>query len=99
MTIEIGWVANPRFLLFGTRKLRKLRKLRRLFAFFVYHSLICLTFFKIGVDFAMKVLNLGENTVIRLQLWDIAGKSGYFIFPTSMIMMIVRSGSRNRNHL
>lgn len=28
----------------------------------------------IGVDFAMKVLNLGENTVIRLQLWDIAGQ-------------------------
>lgn len=27
-----------------------------------------------GVDFAMKVLNWEENTVIRLQLWDIAGQ-------------------------
>lgn len=28
----------------------------------------------IGVDFALKVLNWDENTVIRLQLWDIAGQ-------------------------
>lgn len=28
----------------------------------------------IGVDFALKVLNLDQDT-IRLQLWDIAGKS------------------------
>lgn len=28
----------------------------------------------IGVDFALKVLNWDENTLIRLQLWDIAGK-------------------------
>lgn len=27
----------------------------------------------IGVDFALKVLNWDENTIIRLQLWDIAG--------------------------
>lgn len=27
----------------------------------------------IGVDFALKVLNWDENTLIRLQLWDIAG--------------------------
>lgn len=27
----------------------------------------------IGVDFALKVLNWDANTVIRLQLWDIAG--------------------------
>ena len=32
----------------------------------------------IGVDFALKVLNWDENTLIRLQLWDIAGK----ILPT-----------------
>ena len=32
-----------------------------------------LTSSKIGVDFAMKVLNWGENTIVRLQLWDIAG--------------------------
>lgn len=28
----------------------------------------------IGVDFALKVLNWDHQTVIRLQLWDIAGQ-------------------------
>lgn len=28
----------------------------------------------IGVDFALKVLNWDDNTLVRLQLWDIAGK-------------------------
>jgi GTPase SAR1 family protein len=28
---------------------------------------------KIGVDFALKVINWDSDTVIRLQLWDIAG--------------------------
>ena len=30
--------------------------------------------FKIGVDFAMKILNWNENTIIRLQFWDIEGR-------------------------
>lgn len=30
----------------------------------------------IGVDFALKVLNWDPATIIRLQLWDIAGKFG-----------------------
>lgn len=34
----------------------------------------------IGVDFALKVLNWDHQTVIRLQLWDIAGK---FILNTA----------------
>ncbi|XP_072543581.1 ras-related protein Rab-38 [Salminus brasiliensis] len=31
----------------------------------------------IGVDFALKVLNWDHRTVIRLQLWDIAGQERY----------------------
>jgi Ras-related protein Rab-7L1 len=32
----------------------------------------------VGVDFALKIVKLSERQSVRLQLWDIAGKS--FIF-------------------
>lgn len=35
----------------------------------------------IGVDFALKVINWDSKTLVRLQLWDIAGKifTSYFV--------------------
>lgn len=32
----------------------------------------------IGVDFALKVINWDSNTIVRLQLWDIAGEYQLF---------------------
>lgn len=34
----------------------------------------------IGVDFALKVINWDSKTLVRLQLWDIAGKKSFFQF-------------------
>lgn len=39
----------------------------------------------IGVDFALKVLNWDPNTIIRLQLWDIAGK--HFPYPGKLYII------------
>jgi hypothetical protein len=35
---------------------------------------ISLTFLSFSVDFALKVVKWTENQMIKLQLWDIAGK-------------------------
>jgi GTPase SAR1 family protein len=37
---------------------------------YIYYSLILV---KIGVDFALKVIDWDKDALIRLQLWDIAG--------------------------
>lgn len=37
---------------------------------------------QIGVDFALKVINWDADTLIRLQLWDIAGKLNAIHFGT-----------------
>lgn len=37
----------------------------------------------IGVDFALKVINWDSKTLVRLQLWDIAGKKGLVRFSRS----------------
>lgn len=34
----------------------------------------------IGVDFALKVINWDSKTLVRLQLWDIAGKDSVWNF-------------------
>lgn len=40
----------------------------------------------IGVDFALKVVQWDKDTVIRLQMWDIAGVSlNYFIYINAFI--------------
>lgn len=42
----------------------------------------------IGVDFALKVLSWDQNTVIRLQLWDIAGKNCLILFELQSIICV-----------
>lgn len=42
----------------------------------------------IGVDFALKVINWDPNTIIRLQLWDIAGE--YIFFVSYFVLVMVK---------
>lgn len=42
----------------------------------------------IGVDFALKVINWDSKTLVRLQLWDIAGKrKSPFCSPVSIFLL------------
>ena len=50
----------------------------------------------IGVDFALKVINWDNNTIIRLQLWDIAGQVGIKeYFPTFFEYIPIKFTSLN----
>lgn len=42
----------------------------------------------IGVDFALKVLNLGD-LVVRLQLWDVAGQERYGNLYSKLYFVII----------
>lgn len=51
----------------------------------------------IGVDFALKVLNWDHRTVIRLQLWDIAGQLLMLCIPLPLpafLMIFTKSSHR-----
>ena len=50
------------------------------FPLFIFLFTFCLDFTYIGVDFALKVINWDPDTLIRLQLWDIAGTNIYLVF-------------------
>lgn len=48
----------------------------------------------IGVDFALKVLHWDANTVIRLQLWDIAGKTWLFPIKKTKFIKLQRFSNK-----
>ena len=47
----------------------------------------------IGVDFALKVINWDANTIIRLQMWDIAGQVCFCVIFTLPSVL----NSQNKN--
>ena len=44
---------------------------------------------KIGVDFAIKVIQLNAKTTIRLQLWDIGGKDRRWLCTCAPVTPLV----------
>ena len=47
----------------------------------------------IGVDFALKVLKWNDDTLIRLQLWDVAGEKHFIIVEkTFSVALLMRLG-------
>lgn len=42
-----------------------------------WHDMTHLSIYQIGVDFALKVIQWSPDTVIRMQLWDIAGQEKF----------------------
>jgi Ras-related protein Rab-32 len=43
---------------------------------------------QIGVDFALKVLNWDANTMVRMQLWDIAGGWGRYVYCYTIMITV-----------
>ena len=53
----------------------------------LYFVCLVLDLEQIGVDFALKVINWDADTLIRLQLWDIAGRwflGSLLYYPTGV---------------
>jgi len=43
------------------------------------------------VDFAMKVINWDSNTIVRIQLWDIAGECNVWQFFFSYCLLLMNN--------
>lgn len=49
------------------------------------------TFFKVGVDFATKTLMREDETLLRLQIWDISGLTWFFKLTLMELIKTVKT--------